>query len=185
MDAQKNEPWTAITYPQDFSGAGAGLGPQTILRLRRIVQARREGYNIRAVVLACGLGPDKQEYPQQTRSFAEMMGEWLLQEGTFTTDMIHCSTNDQAWNCMEVTLEMIQMIQTKGLPKNVLVASTGYQIYPRMWATWVLLCGGKRGWKLAFAPAWEGTYDLPHELAGTVKYVPLALWHRYQIEQRK
>ena len=181
MDARKNEPWTAVTYPQDFSGQGAGLGPQTVLRLQRIVQARREGYNIQAVVLACGLGPDREEYPQQTRSFAEMMGEWLVKEGTFPAAMIHCSANHQVWNCIEVTLEMIGMIQEKGLPKNVLVASTGRHLYPRMWSTWVLLRGGKRGWKLAFAPAWEGTYDLTHELAGTVKYVPLALWHRGRV----
>jgi len=44
-----------------------------------------------------------------------------------------------------------------------------------------MLCGWKRGWRLAFLPAWEGTYDLPHELAGTVKYIPLALWHRGKI----
>jgi hypothetical protein len=181
MESRKNEPWTAITYPQDFSGEGAGLGPQTILRLQRIIQAHREGYNIRAVVLACGLGPDKKEYPRQTRSFADMMGEWLIKEGTFPADMIHCSTNDNAWNCIEVTLEMIQMIKAKRLPKNVLVASTGCHIYPRMWSTWVLLCGGKPDWKLAFAPAWDGTCDLPHELAGTVKYVPLALWHRRNV----
>lgn len=181
MDSRKDEPWTAITYPQDFSGAGAGLGPQTILRLQRIVQAKREGYNIRAIVLACGLGPDTKEYPKQTRSFADMMGEWLVKEGTFTAERIHCSPNDTVWNCIEVTLEMIQMIQDKRLPRNVLVASTGYHIYPRMWSTWVLLRGGKRGWKLTFAPAWNGTYDLLHELAGTVKYVPMALWHRNQV----
>ena len=177
----KNTAWTAITYPQDFSAEGAGLGPQTILRLQRIVQARREGYNIRAVVVACGLGPDTKEYPHQTRSFAAMMGEWLVREGTFSSDTIHCSPNLKAWNCIEVTLEMISLIQARQLPRNVLVVSTGYHIYPRMWSTWVLLCGGRRNWKLAFAPAWNGTYDLPHELAGTVKYIPLALWHRYRI----
>jgi len=179
--ALKQEPWTAITYPQDFSGAGAGLGPQTILRLQRIVRARREGYNICAVVLACGLGPDTHEYPNQTRSFANMMKEWLVNEGTFSADMIHCSSNDKAWNCIEVTLEMIKMIKAKGLSKNVLVASTGFHIFPRMWSTWVLLCGRKPGWKLAFLLAWEGTYDLPHELAGTVKYIPMALWYRGKI----
>ena len=175
------ETWTAITYPQDFSGAGAGLGPQTILRLQRIVQARREGYNIGAIVLACGLGPDVREYPQQTKSFASMMKDWLVKEGTFPAAMIHCSTNDKVWNCIEVTIEMITMIKAQGLPRNVLVASTGFHIYPRMWSTWVLLCGWKRGWKLGFVSAWEGTYDLPHELAGTVKYVPMALWYRAKI----
>jgi hypothetical protein len=35
---RKKELWTAITYPQDFSDKGAGLGPQTILRLQRIIQ---------------------------------------------------------------------------------------------------------------------------------------------------
>jgi hypothetical protein len=82
---------------------------------------------------------------------------------------------------MEVTLEMISMIKEAGLPRNVLVASTGFHIYPRMWATWILLCGGRKDWKLAFAPAWDGKYDALHELAGTVKYVPLALWHRWRI----
>jgi hypothetical protein len=178
MDSRKSEPWTAITYPQDFSGQGADLGAQTILRLQRMIQARREGYNIQAVVLACGLGPDRKEYPLQTRPFAGMMREWLIREGTFPADMIHCSSSHEVWNCIEATLEMIRMIQTKRLPKNVLVVSTGRHIFPRMWLTWVLLCGGKRDWRLAFAPAWNGTYDLPHELAGTVKYIPLALWHR-------
>lgn len=181
MVARKDEAWTAVTYPQDFSEEGAGLGPQTILRLQRIIQARREGYNIQAVVLACGLGPDTNEYPRQTLSFAEMMAEWFTKEGTFTSDMIHCSTNHKVWNCIEVTLEMIKMIRAAGLPRNVLVSSTGYHIYPRMWSTWGLLCGAKRDWKLAFAPAWDGTYDLFHELAGTVKYIPMALWYRLRI----
>jgi hypothetical protein len=95
--------------------------------------------------------------------------------------MIHCSRNDNAWNCIEVTLEMIALIKAQGLSKNVLVVSTGFHIFPRMWTTWILLCGGKRGWQPAFVPAWEGTYSLPHELLGTVKYVPLALWHRWKI----
>jgi hypothetical protein len=82
---------------------------------------------------------------------------------------------------MEVTVEMIRLIKEKGLPKNVLVASTGFHIFPRMWTAWVLLCGGKKGWRLKFAPAWEGTYGLIHELLGTVKYIPLAIWHRGKI----
>ena len=171
-------PWTAITYPQDFSGQGAGLGPQTILRLKRIVAARREGYDIRAIVLACGIGPDMTQHPKQTRPFAEMMKEWLVAEGTFPTDMIHSSTNNKAWNCIEVTLEMIEMIKATGLSRNVLVVSTGFHIYPRMWSTWVLLCGGKKNWKLGFVPAWDGTYNFPHELGGTIKYIPMALWYR-------
>lgn len=181
MRTRKHEPWTAVAYPQDFSEQGAGLGPQTILRLQRIVLARRQGYNIRAIVLACGLGPDVNEYPKQTKSFAEMMRAWLVAEGTFTAETIHCSTNNRVWNCIEATLEMIKMIKDRGLSRNVLVVSTGFHIFPRMWSTWVLLCGGKRGWKLAFAPAWDGTYDLPHELGGTVKYIPMALWHRGKI----
>jgi hypothetical protein len=127
------------------------------------------------------LGPDVNEYPKQTKSFAEMMRAWLVAEGTFTAETIHCSTNNRVWNCIEATLEMIKMIKDRGLSRNVLVVSTGFHIFPRMWSTWVLLCGGKRGWKLAFAPAWDGTYDLPHELGGTVKYIPMALWHRGKI----
>jgi hypothetical protein len=177
----KNEPWTAITYPQDFSGEGVGLGTQTILRLQRIVQARHEGYNINAIVLACGLGPEVSKYPKQTRPFSEMMRDWLVAEGTFPVGMIHCSANLKAWNCIEVTLETIKMIKAKALSKNALVASTGYHIYPRMWTTWTLLCGGKRNWNLAFAPAWNGTYNMPHELAGTVKYIPMALWYRRKV----
>ena len=177
----KNGPWTGVTYPQDFSAQGAGLGPQTILRLQRLVQARREGHDIQAVVLACGLGPDRTEYPRQERPFSEMMKAWLVAEGTFPPDMIYCSPDHRAWNCMEVTLETIKIIRKKNLPQNVLVASTGRHLYPRMWATWVLLCGGKKDWRLAFAPDWAGTYDLLHELLGTVKYVPFSLWHRYRI----
>jgi len=178
---RKNEPWTAITYPQDFSDEGAGLGTQTVLRLRRIIHARREGYNISAIVLACGLGPEVSKYPKQTRPFSEMMKDWLIAEGTFPPEKIYCSANHKAWNCMEVTLEMIKMIESKALSQNVLVASTGFHIFPRMWATWTLLCRGKRDWNLAFAPAWDGTYDMPHELAGTVKYIPMALWYRHKI----
>jgi hypothetical protein len=181
LRSNQREDWTAITYAQDFSDEGAGLGPQTILRLRRIVQAQRQGYNIGAVVLAGGLGPDNNEYPKQTRSFAKMMGDWLIREGTFPASRIYCSTNDRVWNCIEVSLEMIAMIKSKDLPRNVLVASTGFHIYPRMWVTWVLLCGGRKGWRLKFAPDWEGEYDALHELAGTVKYIPLALWHRWRI----
>ena len=100
MRPPKNEPWTAITYPQDFSGEGVGLGTQTILRLQRIVQARHEGYNINAIVLACGLGPEVSKYPKQTRPFSEMMRDWLVAEGTFPVGMIHCSANLKAWNCI-------------------------------------------------------------------------------------
>src|SRR5215469_18842130 len=74
MAADKQKSWTAITYAQDFSDEGAGLGPQTILRLQRIVDARNEGYNIKAVVLAGGIGPEKELYPMQTKPFANMMG---------------------------------------------------------------------------------------------------------------
>ncbi len=149
--------------------------------MKRIVLARRQGYNIGAVVLAGGLGPDTDEYPRQTRAFADMMGKWLAREGTFSQDLIHCSTNQRAWNCMEVTLEMIKTIKAKSLPQNVLVVSTGLHLFPRMWTAWVLLCGGRGDWRLAFAPAWEGTYSLLHELAGTIKYIPMALWYRGKI----
>ena len=170
-----------MTYPQDFSGEGAALGPQTILRLKRLVYARQQGHNIGAVVLACGIGPDVHEYPKQTRPFSEMMRDWLVAEGTFPAEMIHCSPNHKAWNCIEVTMETIQMVKARGLPRNVLVASTGFHIFPRMWTTWTLLCGGKKGWKLAFEPDWEGTYGAVHELLGTCKYVPMALWYRGRI----
>jgi hypothetical protein len=179
--AKKTKVWTAITYPQDFSDAGAGLGPQTILRLNKILQSRHEGYSIGSIVLACGLGPEVSKYPKQTRPFAEMMKEWLVAEGTFPADMIHCSADNRVWNCIEATMEMIKIIKEKNLPKNVLVVSAGFHIFPRMWATWILLCGGKKDWKLSFAPAWDGTYDLPHELGGTVKYVPMAVWYRRKI----
>ncbi len=179
MDAEKQKPWTAITYAQDFSDDGAGLGPQTILRLKRIAQARDEGYNIRAVVLAGGIGPEKEKYPKQTKPFANMMGEWLVNEGKFPAESIHCSAD--AWNCIEVTLEMIRLIKANHLPQNVLVVSTGFHIYPRMWTTWMLLCGGKRGWSLGFVPEWKGTYYLFHEWAGTVKYIPMAIWYRGRI----
>jgi hypothetical protein len=181
MHPDKNAPWTAITYPQDFSGAGAGLGAQTILRLQRLVLARQQGWNITAIVLACGIGPDMRKHPKQTRPFADMMKEWLVAEGTFPTDLIRCSANHKAWNCMEVTLEMLKMIKAQGLSRNVLVASTGFHIYPRMWMTWFLLCGGRKDWRLGFTPAWEGTYNIPHELGGTIKYIPMALWYRGKI----
>jgi hypothetical protein len=176
MAADKQKSWTAITYAQDFSGEGAGLGPQTILRLQRIVEARNEGYQIKAVVLAGGIGPDKALYPKQTKPFANMMGEWLVNEGKFSPGEIYCSAD--AWNCIEVTLEMIRLIKANRLPQNVLVVSTGHHIYPRMWTTWKLLCGGKRDWSLGFVPEWKGTYDLVHEWAGTVKYIPMAIWYR-------
>lgn len=176
LDAQRT--WTALTYPQDFSGAGTALGPQTILRLKRLVRARQQGRNISAVVLTCGIGPDVGEYPQQTRPFSEMMKDWLVAEGTFTAEMIHCSENHRPWNCIEVTLETIRMVKELGLPRNILVVSTGSHIYPRMWTTWRLLCGGKANWRLAFEPEWEGTSSLVHELLGTCKYIPMALWYR-------
>jgi len=179
MNAQKQKFWTAITYAQDFSNDGAGLGPQTILRLQRIVDARNEGYNIKAVVLAGGIGPDKSLYPKQTKPFANMMGEWLVSEGRFSANEVFCSAD--AWNCIDVTLEMIRLIKANRLPQNVLVVSTGRHIYPRMWTTWQLLCGGKRDWTLGFVSERKGTYDLLHEWAGTVKYIPLALWYRGKV----
>lgn len=179
MDPDKQRPWTAITYAQDFSGKGAGLGPQTILRLNAIVKARNEGYNISAIVLAGTVGPEAKKYPNQTRPLATMMVEWLVTEGKIPAEMIHSSV--EAWNCIEVTLEMIRVIKRDNLLRNVLVISAGGHIYPRMWTTWVLLCGGKKDWHLGFLPAWDGTYDLPHELGGTVKYIPISLWHRGKI----
>ena len=179
MVADKQKSWTAITYAQDFSDEGAGLGPQTILRLQRIVEARNEGYQIKAVVLAGGIGPEKALYPKQTKSFANMMGEWLVSEGKFSAGEIYCSAD--AWNCIEVTLETIRLIKANRLPQNVLAVSTGHHIYPRMWTTWQLLCGGKRDWSLGFVPEWKGTYDRFHEWAGTVKYIPMALWYRRNV----
>ena len=179
MIADKQKSWTAITYAQDFSDEGAGLGPQTILRLQRIVDARKEGYNIKAVALAGGIGPEKTLYPKQTKPFANMMGEWLVTEGKFSADEVYCSAD--AWNCFEVTLEMIRLIKANRLPQNVLVVSTGHHIYPRMSTTWKLLCAGKNGWSLRFVPEWKGTYYLFHELAGTVKYIPMALWYRGKV----
>lgn len=178
---RKDNPWTAITYAQDFCDEGAGLGAQSILRLQAIASARDEGYNLRAVVLAGGLRPKISEYPKQTKPLAEMMGDWLVTEGKFPPDLVHRSTNNKAWNCIEATLEMIHMIKTQSLPQNVLVISTGFHIFPRMWATWVLLCGGKKDWQLGFLPAWHGTYGVLHELGGTVKYIPIALWYRGKI----
>jgi len=178
MAPRKNKPWTAITYPQDFSDEGAGLGPETILRLKRIIRARREGCDIKAIVFACGLGPEVQKYPKQVLPFDAMMRDWLVAEGTFPADVIHCSPDHKVWNCIEATLEMIRVIQKKKLPRNVLVVSAGFHIYPRMWLTWILLCGGRKDWKLAFAPAWEGKSGFLHEIGGTIKYIPLALWHR-------
>jgi len=181
MPPDKQTPWTSITYAQDFLGAGASLGPQTILRLRAIAAARDAGYNIRAVVLAGGLCPRFKEYPKQTKPLAQMMAEWLVMEEKFPADMVHQTTNNRAWNCIEVTLEQIRMIKTGALSQNVLVVSTGFHIYPRMWTTWVLLCAGKRGWNLGFLPAWRGTYGVFHELAGTVKYIPMSLWYRHTV----
>lgn len=179
MHSDNQKPWTAITYAQDFSAEGASLGPQTILRLKKIVDARNDGYNIRAVVLAGGLGPDTREYPKQTRAFSAMMAEWLVNDGKLPAETIYYS--DKGWNCIEVTLEMIRQIKINGLPRNVLIVSTGFHIFPRMWTTWYLLCAGKRDWSLACAPEWTGTYDLWHELAGTIKYIPMALWYRRRI----
>lgn len=177
MDKQKA--WTAVTYAQDFSREGASLGPQTILRLKKIASARDSGYNIDAVVLAGGLGPDVAEYPRQTRAFSAMMAEWLVDEGKLPSEKVYHS--DQGWNCIEVTLEMIRQIKANRLSQNVLVVSTGFHIYPRMWTAWTLLCAGKRNWSIAFVPEWAGSYGFIHEFLGTVKYVPMALWYRGKV----
>jgi hypothetical protein len=175
---QGDRSWTAVTYPQDFSEEGASLGPQTILRLQKIVSVQRQGgFRVSDIVLACGMCPTP-EYPRQTRSFGIMMKKWLIAEGTFTADAIHSSPNYRVWNCIQSTLEMIRMIEARDLPRNVLVVSTGFHIYPRMWMTWKILLGCNRRWKLAFAPAWNGTFGLFHELGGTIKYIPMALWYR-------
>lgn len=179
MAPDKQKSWTAITYAQDFSNQGADLGPQTILRLNAIVKARNEGYNITSIVLAGSVGPETKKYPKQTRPLATMMQEWLVTEGKIPAGMIQIST--AAWNCIEVTLEMIRVIKKNNLSRNVLVVSTGGHIYPRMWTTWILLCGGKKDWHLGFLPNSEGTCDLLHEWLGTVKYIPLSLCYRGKI----
>ncbi|MEI6057417.1 MAG: hypothetical protein WCQ60_00415 [bacterium] len=172
--------WTAVTYPQDFCEHGAALGPQTILRLQKLVDTQKQGrFQISHVVLACGIGPDTQEYPQQVKSFAVMMKDWLVAEGTFDANVIHCSKNDNVWNCIEVTIEMIRVIRGFNLSRNILVVSTGFHLYPRMWVTWKLICRRKHCWNVAFVPAWKGTYSIVHELLGTVKYIPIALWYRF------
>lgn len=173
--------WTVVTYPQDFSDKGAGLGAQTILRLQKIVDTQKRGdIHIAHIVLAGGIGPDRKEYPEQRESFARMMRDWLVEEGTFNSGVIHYSKNDIAWNCIEVTVEMLKIIKGFNLPRNILVVSTGFHVYPRMWTTWKIICSKKRGWRLAFIPAWNGTYGAVHELLGTVKYIPLALWYRFR-----
>lgn len=179
MDAGEKKSWTAITYAQDFSEDGAALGPQTILRLKRIVAVGSEGYNIKAIVLAGGIGPNTLEYPKQTVPFAKMMENWLVAEGKFPREIIYCDI--KAWNCIEATLGMIWLIKENRLPQNVLVVSAGRHIFPRMWSTWVLLCGGKKDWNLVFVPEWKGTYNLLHELGGTIKYIPMSVWHRRDI----
>lgn len=179
MAPDKSTSWTAITYAQDFSGQGSGLGPQTILRLNAIVKALQEGYNITAIVLAGTVGPEAKKYPNQTRPLATMMVEWLVTEGKIPPTLIHSSTD--AWNCIEVTLEMIRVIKQDNLSRNMLVISASGHIYPRMWTTWKLLCGGKKEWRLGFLPARDGTSDLLHELGGTVKYIPMSLWYRGKI----
>ncbi len=171
--------WTVVTYPQDFSNNGGDLGPQTILRLEKLVETYNLGkYKISAIVLACGLGPNKYEYPNQSESFAVMMKRWLVNEGSIDPSIIHCSQNDRVWNCIEVTLEMTDMINRSHLSRNILVVSTGFHIYPRMWITWKILCSMNDSWKSAYIPAWNGKYSIIHESAGTVKYLVLALWYR-------
>jgi|GEM_PF-5333223 len=171
--------WVAVTYPQDFSFRGASLGPQTILRLQRLVDAKHaKKIKISHVILACGMCPNKKKFPLQTHSFASMMQEWLIHEGTFSREQILCSDNHKVWNCIEVTLEMIRMIRHHQLPENVLIVSTGFHIFPRMWITWRLLTSGK-SWSIGAVPEWTGTYGIIHELFGTIKYIPMALWYRW------
>jgi hypothetical protein len=179
MDAAKEKSWTAVTYAQDFSEEGAALGPQTILRLKRIVEARNEGYTIKAIALAGGIGPETPKYPKQTRPFAIMMEDWLVAEGKFPRETIYCDV--KSWNCIEATMGMIRLIKENRLSQNVLVISTGRHLFPRMWTTWTLLCGGRKDWSLGFIPEWKGAYDLLHELGGTIKYIPMSLWHRWKI----
>jgi hypothetical protein len=175
----KKQSWTVVTYPQDFSNEGASLGPQTILRLQKIVDIRAQGtVPISSVVLACGLSPDVHRYPFQRKSFALMMKEWLIGEGGINPEIIHCSQNDGVWNCIEVTMEDIRLINVLGLSHNVLVVSTGFHIYPRMWVTWKILCSNNSRWHVKFVPIWGGSYKIFHELGGTVKYIPMALWYR-------
>jgi len=182
MNISTNHSWTAITYPQDFSDEGLGLGEKTIYRLRKIVDVKQDRtYNIQAIVLASGFGPDRDEYPNQHKSFEAMMAEWLISEGKISKEIIHCSNNPKVWNCIEMTLEMIHIMKTRNLPKNVLIVSNYHHIYPRMWTTWMLLCGKKYGWRLAFCPENNGTSKFFHEIGGTVKYIPMALWHRHSI----
>lgn len=182
MKIDKNLPWTAITYPQDFSLGGLELGKKTISRLQQIILTKCEGkYNISAIALASGFGPDKDEYPKQQRSFESMMKDWLISNGEIPDKIVYCSHNAKVWNCIEMTLEIIRMIKAHNLPKNVLVVSNYFHIYPRMWITWMILCSGKSGWNLAFCPERKGTSEFFHELGGTIKYIPLALWYRHNV----
>jgi hypothetical protein len=186
MNAKKPTLWTGVSYPQDFSNQGATIGPQTILRLRRLIRAHsQENFIIKDIVFACGIRPHAHEYPLQKDTFSEMMKEWILTQGNwFSPESIHCSPNIQAWNCIESTLEMIHIINTRNLSRNVLVVSTGFHIYPRMWVTWKILCPKSDGWNLHFVSAWEGSYGIFHELAGTAKYIPMALWYRLRQSNR-
>lgn len=174
--------WTAITYPQDFSDEGAQLGHETILRLKKLVSIRKENkYSIKSVVLASGMCPNENLFPLQTEPFEILMKRWLVAEGTFSATEIFCGHDLTTWNCLEMTLTMIKVIKEHQLPKNVLVISAGGYIYPRLWITWKLLCRRKPDWNLAFAPEWSGKYSIAHEIFGTLKYLPLAAWHRSRI----
>jgi hypothetical protein len=168
----KNQPWTATVLPYEFGLDGNSVGPQTALRLKRLVNEHVAGNrNIPNVILAAGFAPLGIRTARQTRTFSEMMREWLVDEGTFLPEQIHKSPDTTVWTSIGESLEVIRMIEEMGLSRNILVVSTWNHIYPRMWITWHLLLLFRPGWHVDFATTKNCSVGMTHELLGTVKYI--------------
>jgi hypothetical protein len=168
----KEYPWTGFVLPYEFGPDGNSVGPQTALRLKRLVKEHVAGNrNIPNVILAAGFAPLGIRTARQTRTFSEMMREWLVDEGTFLPEQIHKSPDSTVWTSIGESLEVIRMIEEMGLSRNILVVSTWNHIYPRMWITWHLLLLFRPGWHVDFATTKKCSVGWEHELLGTVKYV--------------
>ena len=170
-------PCTAVVYGHDLIDGGWSLGPGTINRLQRVVNASRiDGFNIPAVVVTAGISPDKKTHYQQSLTMAVLMRQWLCENSHFPRACIYESNRSRVWTSMEETFEAMRIIRLKKLPTNILVVSSRDHLFPRLFLTWHIL--KPPGWKIATASHPRRSSSVTHEFLGTMKYVPWALKER-------
>ncbi len=164
MRQNREKVWTLFVLPCDTANEGKTIGVETLIRLEAVLDATKK-FPVSDIVITAGISPDKES--GMIEPFTILMEKKLRELGVKIP--IHKSENMKTWTSFEETLEAMRMIWEKNFFTNVLVVSTGFHIYPRLWVMWKIL--KPPGWKVKFFPAWEGSVDFLHEFLGTFAYI--------------